>query len=56
VRPPDYFVLPVEIVKSVRRPGPWSKVVFREIPDLAKYKENWSLIAEFLERPLAAKP
>jgi len=50
VLPPDYFVLPVEIVKSVHRPGTWSKVVFREIADLEKYKENWSLIVEFLAR------
>jgi len=46
VLPPEFFVLPVEIVKSVHRPGPWSKVVFRELD--REYKENWSLIAEFL--------
>ncbi|MBU4273034.1 MAG: hypothetical protein KKE86_05540 [Planctomycetes bacterium] len=45
---PEFFVLPVEIVKKVRRQGPWSKVVFRDIEDLEKYKDNWSLIAEFL--------
>ena len=49
VQPPEYFVLPIEIVKSVHRPGDWSKVVFRDIDDLDRYKENWSLIAEFLE-------
>ena len=48
VLPPEYFVLPLEIVKSVHRPGTWSKVVFRDIADLEKYQENWSLIAEFL--------
>ena len=48
VLPPEYFVLPVEIVKSVYQPGTWSKVVFRHIADLEKYRENWSLIAEFL--------
>jgi hypothetical protein len=48
VRPPDYFVLPIETVKAVCRPGTWCKVVFRDIVDLAKYKENWSIIAEFL--------
>jgi len=51
VRPPDYFVLPVEIVmKSVQDPGTWSKVVFRHIAELEKYRENWPLIAEFLAR------
>jgi hypothetical protein len=48
VRAPEHFVLPVEIVKSVHRPGTWCKVVFRDIADLDKYQENWSLIAEFL--------
>ena len=48
VRPPDYFVLPVELVKAIHRPGPWSRVVFREIADLEKYRENWSSITEFL--------
>jgi hypothetical protein len=48
VRPPEYFVLPKKIVKSVHRPGAWCKVVFRDIADLEKYHENWSLIAEFL--------
>jgi len=48
VRPPEYFVLPVETVKSVRRPGTWSKVVFRDIADLETYQDNWSLIADFL--------
>jgi hypothetical protein len=46
VLPPEFFVLPVEVVKSVYRPGPWSKVFFRGIE---AYKEKkWSLIAEFL--------
>ncbi len=34
IRPPEYFVLPVEVVKLVRRPGAWSKVVFRDIEEL----------------------
>lgn len=44
---PEYFVLPVEVVKSIHRPGPWSKVVFKDID--SEYRDNWSLIAEFLE-------
>jgi hypothetical protein len=51
MRPPEFFVLPVDVVKSVRRPGPWSKVVFKDIAGLdEKYKGNWSLIANFLAR------
>ena len=47
---PDYFILPKKIVlKLVRDPGTtWSKMVFRDIENLDKYKDNWSLIAEFL--------
>lgn len=48
VLPPEYLVLPVEIVKSVHRPGTWCKVVFRDIEKIEQYQENWSLIAEFL--------
>jgi hypothetical protein len=48
VRAPKYFVLPVEMVKSVHRPGTWCKVVFRDIADLEEYQDNWSLIADFL--------
>jgi hypothetical protein len=50
VSPPDFYILPVDIVKKVNRRGPWSKVVFRDIPALEKYKDNWSLIADFLAR------
>ncbi len=44
--PPEYFVLPVDVAESIHRPGPWSKVLFRDID--GQYKENWRLIADFL--------
>jgi hypothetical protein len=43
---PEYFVLPVQVVESIHRPGPWSKVVFKDID--VKYRDNWSLIEDFL--------
>ena len=46
VLPPEFFVLPVKIAKKLHRPGLWSKIVFKEIPD--KYQGNWSLVSEFL--------
>ena len=52
VAPPELFVLPVDLVRTKYRKdeqGPWSKLIFREVEDLNKYKENWSLIADFLE-------
>jgi len=48
MQPPEYFVLPIELVKSVHRPGPWCKVVFRDITDLEAYHDNWSLVDCFL--------
>lgn len=48
---PDYFVLPIAKVKSVYRPGQWSKVCFRDIVDLESHRENWALIEDFLRRP-----
>jgi hypothetical protein len=50
VRSPDFFVLPVERASKLVRDGgtTWSKIVFRDINE--KYKDNWSLIVEFLAR------
>ena len=44
---PEFFVLPVKIARKLWRPGPWSKIVFSDIPDT--YKGNWSVVAEFLK-------
>ena len=49
VRPPEYFILPVNIVKALRRKG-WGKVAFKDIPELESYRENWHLIREFLDQ------
>jgi hypothetical protein len=48
VLPPEFLVLPAKVVRSVLRPGSWSKVVLRDIANLERYKENWSLVADFL--------
>ena len=45
---PEYFVLPVKVVKSAHQPSGWSQVYFRHIPNLEKYRNNWQLISEFL--------
>lgn len=49
VLPPEYFVLPVEVVKSAFEPGDWSKVMFRRIANFDRYNENWELIQQFLD-------
>ncbi len=49
VLPPEYFVLPVDIVESVcRAETSWSKVLLKDIENLEQYKEKWELISEFL--------
>ena len=49
VFPPEYYVLPVEFVKSLPRTKNWGKITFRNIPDFESYKDRWELITEFLE-------
>jgi hypothetical protein len=51
ILPPEYFVLPVEIVKAVHRSGNWGKLYLRDIPDVEKYRDRWDLIRAFLQLP-----
>ena len=47
---PEYYVLPADLVKTAQNPASrWGKVTIRNIPNLESYKENWSLIADFLK-------
>lgn len=49
VSEPEYFVLPIELVRSVHRPGEWSKFVFKDLgAELARYRDGWLLISDFL--------
>ena len=50
VLPPDYYVFPVKLIKSVLRKGNWSKVMFKDIDDMDTYKENWKLISKFMKK------
>jgi hypothetical protein len=45
---PEFFVIPVLVVKSAHKPGDWSKVYFKDIPNLEKFRDNWQLVSEFL--------
>ncbi len=49
VLPPEYYVLPVSVVRKAHRPGDWSKVFFKDIRDFGQYQDNWSLVREFLK-------
>ena len=51
VREPTYFVFPVRVVKEAQNVGDkWGKVTITNITDYNKYRNNWKLIASFLER------
>jgi hypothetical protein len=46
---PEYFVFPASVLAGVPRSQKWNKVMFKNIPDLEKYRDNWALIWEFLK-------
>jgi len=48
-RPPEYFVLPVEVAKGLPRTEGWGKVSFSKFPELNSYKDGWELIRKFLK-------
>jgi hypothetical protein len=51
VKSPEFFVLPVDVVKRARnRRDSWGKVYINRIPKIEDYKDNWRLIREFLEK------
>ncbi len=52
IRPPQFFVLPVEAVKAAQNFGDkWGKVTISNIPELDRYRDAWHLISQFLETP-----
>ena len=49
VLPPEYFVIPVDIVKEVcRADTSWSKVLLKDVENLESYRDNWRLVSDFL--------
>jgi hypothetical protein len=48
VRPPEFFVFPVEVARAFPRTEGWGKVRFRKIRDMESYREKWNLIRDFL--------
>ncbi len=57
VCPPEYFVLPVAVVRGVwDEHDPWGKVYLRAIQDADQYRDRWDLVRAFLQAPTAAVP
>lgn len=48
IKPPEYFVLPADVVESAPRSEDWGRVDFKNIPNLEEYRDNWDAIATFL--------
>ena len=46
--PPEYFVLPVNVAKSLPRSKGWGKVSFTKIPNLQSYRDKWNVVFNFL--------
>ncbi|MGM0593332.1 MAG: hypothetical protein ACQETD_02255 [Pseudomonadota bacterium] len=45
VLPPEYFVIPVDVVKKVCRTNTsWSKVMLNDVENLDSYRGNWGLV------------
>ena len=50
VKPPEFYVLPVDVVRAVQNPrDKWGKVHIPKISNLDDYRGNWILRREFLE-------
>lgn len=49
VKAPEYFVLPVGIVKKAPRSKGWNRIAFHAIPNFYKYRDRWDLIRTFLQ-------
>jgi hypothetical protein len=51
---PQFYVLPVDVVKAAQRPGStWGKVFLKHMEDASQYLDNWGAIRGFLELSLA---
>lgn len=45
---PDFYVLPTQMILDLPKTTGWSKVELKGIQDLEMYREQWSLISDFL--------
>jgi hypothetical protein len=48
-RPPEFFILPVDVAKALPRTKDWGKVSFSKFPELHSYRDSWSQIRSFLD-------
>lgn len=49
-REPEFYVLPVEVVRDAKQPkSTWNKVFLRHIKDASAYLSRWEIIRSHLE-------
>lgn len=46
---PEFWVFPVDVVRSAQSRDSWGKVRITKIPDYTSYKARWALIKEYLK-------
>lgn len=45
---PEYYVIPVDLIRALPRDVRWSKVDLKNLPERERYRESWKQIADFL--------
>ena len=49
IMPPDFYILPIAWVESVRDPAnKWGKIIKKRLAGIAEYKDRWDLISGYL--------
>ena len=50
VLPPEFFVLPVAVVRKAASSKGWGRIEFGKIPEFKSYSDRWDLVCNFLSR------
>jgi hypothetical protein len=57
IAPPEFYVLPIEWVISVRDPkNAWGKIVRKRLAGIETFKDRWDLISSYLCKNWRAEP
>jgi hypothetical protein len=51
IKDPEYYVVPIDVIRNVPRSAKWNRVELKNIPDFEKYRSRWDLIQVFLKVP-----
>lgn len=51
IAPPDFYVLPIEWIESVRDPdNAWGKIIKKRLAGIEVFKDRWDLISSYLAK------